>query len=157
VYELNELWNMIGNVDERDRVSRLWMGLSPEIQRELWKKELNPEISSFKEVQTAAEIIEIAHSIPMGRDKRSGTKEKSVTALTANASSPVRGPKQSGANPPAKQGREKPSEGKHRGTRPSDTRGVQKGPAGKGISPEERERHRTEGRCFICGELGHVS
>jgi hypothetical protein len=60
---------MIGDVYEQDRVSRLWTGLTAEIQRELWKKELNPEISTFKEVQTAAEIIEIAHSMPMGREK----------------------------------------------------------------------------------------
>ncbi|KAG1831525.1 hypothetical protein EV424DRAFT_1342894 [Suillus variegatus] len=157
VYELNELWNMIGDVDERDRVSRLWTGLSTEIQRELWKKELNPETSSFKEVQSAAEIIEIAHSVPMGRDKRSGNREKSVTALTANASSPVRGPRHRGTNPPPKRGRERPVGGKRWGARLPETKSATKGPTVKGISPEERERHRTEGRCFICSELGHVS
>lgn len=157
MYELNELWNMIGDVDERDRVSRLWTGLSTEIQRELWKKELNPETSSFKEVQSAAEIIEIAHSVPMGRDKRSGNREKSVTALTANASSPVRGPRHRGTNPPPKRGRERPVGGKRWGARLPETKSATKGPTVKGISPEERERRRTEGRCFICGELGHVS
>ncbi|KAJ8580213.1 hypothetical protein M405DRAFT_684737, partial [Rhizopogon salebrosus TDB-379] len=50
VYELNELWNMIGDIDERQRVDRFWFGLNAEIQRDLWKKELNPEISTFAEV-----------------------------------------------------------------------------------------------------------
>ncbi|KAG2335788.1 hypothetical protein BDR05DRAFT_897749, partial [Suillus weaverae] len=69
VYELNKLWNMIGDVDKRDQVTRLWTGLSAEIQKELWKKELNPEVSTFKEVQAAADIIKITHSVLIGREK----------------------------------------------------------------------------------------
>jgi len=90
IYELNELWNMIGDVDERDQVTRLWTGLNTEIQRELWKKELNPEVSSFKEVQSAAEIIEIAHSVPMGRDNRTGRKDKPATVVVSSADTSVR-------------------------------------------------------------------
>ncbi|OAX30863.1 hypothetical protein K503DRAFT_788194, partial [Rhizopogon vinicolor AM-OR11-026] len=45
------------------------------IQTELWKKELNPESSSFQDVKIAAEIIEIAHSVPTGgRDRCSKDK-----------------------------------------------------------------------------------
>ncbi|KIK43567.1 hypothetical protein CY34DRAFT_23515 [Suillus luteus UH-Slu-Lm8-n1] len=65
IYELSELWNMIGDVPERQKVTRLWTGFKPEIQTELWKKELNPESSTFREVSNAAEIIEIAHSVPI--------------------------------------------------------------------------------------------
>ncbi|KAG2098402.1 uncharacterized protein F5147DRAFT_815844 [Suillus discolor] len=64
IYELSELWNMIGDVAERQQVTHLWTGPNPSIQMELWKKELNPESSSFREVQSVAEIIEIAHSVP---------------------------------------------------------------------------------------------
>jgi hypothetical protein len=71
IYELSELWNMIGDVAERQKVTRLWTGLKAEIQTELWKKELNPESSSFREVASAAEIIEIAHSVPTrARERR---------------------------------------------------------------------------------------
>ncbi|KAG1868352.1 hypothetical protein DFJ58DRAFT_624112, partial [Suillus subalutaceus] len=62
LYELSELWNMIGDIDERQRVERLWFGLKTDIQRELWKKELNLEVSGFNEVLAAAEIIEISQS-----------------------------------------------------------------------------------------------
>ncbi|KAG1833666.1 hypothetical protein DFJ58DRAFT_847754 [Suillus subalutaceus] len=76
IYKLNKLWNMIGDVDERDR-------------RELWKKELNPEISTFKEVQAAAEIIEIAHSVPVGRERKTGKRDKeSHTEIGSSAISP---------------------------------------------------------------------
>ena len=45
VYELNELSVMVGSIDERARVNRLWYGCSHEIQRELWMRGLNPELS----------------------------------------------------------------------------------------------------------------
>lgn len=71
IYELSELWNMIGDVAKRQKVTRLWTGLKSKIQTELWKKELSPELSSFREVASAAEIIEIAHSVPTrARDRR---------------------------------------------------------------------------------------
>jgi len=75
IYELSELWNMIGDVGECQKVTRLWTGLSAMIQTELWKKELNPESSSFREVKNAAEIIEIAHLVPT-RDRDRRPKDK---------------------------------------------------------------------------------
>ncbi|KAG1785780.1 uncharacterized protein HD556DRAFT_1456311 [Suillus plorans] len=46
-----------------------------------------------EEVQAAAEIIEIAHSVPMGREKRSGQKERAPAAITAGATTPVSNPR----------------------------------------------------------------
>jgi len=75
IYKLSELWNMIGDVGERQKVTRLWTGLSATIQTELWKKELNPESLSFCEVKNVAEIIEIAHSVLM-RDRDHCPKDR---------------------------------------------------------------------------------
>ena len=75
IYELSELWNMIGNIGERQKVTCLWTGLSATIQTKLWKKELNPESSSFHEVKNVAEIIEIAHLVPT-RDRDCRPKDK---------------------------------------------------------------------------------
>ncbi|KAG1874102.1 hypothetical protein C8R48DRAFT_769477 [Suillus tomentosus] len=139
IYELNELWNMIGD-------------------RELWKKELHPEISSFKEVQAVAEIIEIAHSIPAGRDKRSGPKEKSTAVVTANATTPARAPKGKGDNSPFKWSRDQCyNSDEKRAPRPSAPSNTDKGNPQKGLSQDEWERRKAEGHCFLCGELGHVS
>src|ERR1700710_594855 len=81
---------MVGDLDGGDRVTRLWTGLNAEIQRELWKKELNPEVSSFKEVQATAEIIEIAHSVLIGRDRKTAPREKSTggAVISSAATSP---------------------------------------------------------------------
>ena len=73
--ELNKLWNLIGDISERDQVIKLWHGFNPYIQTDLWKDKLNPEKSSLKSVLAAAEIIEIAHSV-------TSRKERSVKPQT---------------------------------------------------------------------------
>ncbi|KAG2099239.1 uncharacterized protein F5147DRAFT_777355 [Suillus discolor] len=163
VYELNELWNMIGDVDDRDRVSRLWTGLSAEIQWELWKKELNPEVSTFKEVQAVAKIIEIAHLVPMGREKCPTQKDKPATVEVSSVTTMGRTPRTKGTGflPRRSRDRRPNPHNKSKGQRPYQGGSMPKGTGriqpGGSISLEERERRKTEGRCFICGELGHVS
>ena len=65
---------MIGNVGEREKVTKLWNGFQYWIQSELWKDKLNPEKSSLREVIAAAEVIEIAHSVGGNSNKRTGEK-----------------------------------------------------------------------------------
>jgi hypothetical protein len=176
IYELSELWNMIGDVPKRQKVTCLWMGLKSKIQMELWKKELNPESSTFREVSNAAEIIEIAHLVPTrSRDRRAKENNR-------------------GGNPNPKSGRSdgglptKPEEGK--GRRPDRRRsghtrnrrqdqdeGPSKGNGGsensrreggrtkgqahnqrtKKLSPAEKEHHAAEGLCYVCHQPGHIS
>ncbi|KIK50610.1 hypothetical protein GYMLUDRAFT_146685, partial [Collybiopsis luxurians FD-317 M1] len=57
--ELNDLYNTIGLVDEREKVHKLWSGLNRKIQKGLWHEKLNPEISSYDDVSQAAELVEI--------------------------------------------------------------------------------------------------
>jgi hypothetical protein len=47
ISELNELWNLIGNVSKRDQVTKIWFGFNAYIQTNLWKDKLNPENSSL--------------------------------------------------------------------------------------------------------------
>ncbi|KAG6855158.1 hypothetical protein H0H87_007467, partial [Tephrocybe sp. NHM501043] len=62
-HELEELYNMIGSIPEREKVVKLWNGLRTSIQRSLWRDGLNPELSSWLEVRKVAEIIEIAENV----------------------------------------------------------------------------------------------
>ena len=64
VYELEELFNMIGIVDDREKVIKLWNGLRSSIQRALWHDGYNPKISEWDDVQNGAENIEISESVP---------------------------------------------------------------------------------------------
>ena len=62
-HELYELFNMIGDVPERDRVLKFWNGSRPIIQKGLWRDNLNPETSSWDRVVAQAEIIEISEGV----------------------------------------------------------------------------------------------
>ena len=54
IYELDALWNMIGETDERTKVHKLWSGLRKEIQHDLRREKLDPGISSLREVIASA-------------------------------------------------------------------------------------------------------
>ncbi|KIN94591.1 hypothetical protein M404DRAFT_72741, partial [Pisolithus tinctorius Marx 270] len=62
LFELNEIWMMIGEMDECTKVHKFWSGLCKEIQCNLWKEKLNPEVLTLKKVVASAKILEIAQS-----------------------------------------------------------------------------------------------
>ena len=62
-HELQELFNMIGEVSEQDKVIKFWNGSRPIIQKGLWRDNLNPEISSWEQVVSQAAIIEISEGV----------------------------------------------------------------------------------------------
>jgi Retrotransposon gag protein len=70
--ELNELFNMIGDIPERDQVLKFWDGARPIIQKGLWRDNLNLETSSWARVVAQAEVIEISENVAERRDRRVG-------------------------------------------------------------------------------------
>ena len=59
-HEIQELFNIIGNVHQGDKVLKLWRGLRMEIQQDLWHDKLNPDYNTWDEVLTQAERIEMS-------------------------------------------------------------------------------------------------
>ena len=82
VHELEELYNMIGAVDEREKVIKLWYGLRGALQKGLWTDLLNPETSTWEEVADHAAILEIAYNVSEPKDKRSNAEPKGKNHLT---------------------------------------------------------------------------
>ena len=82
-FELEEIYNMIGGYSQRDKVIKLWNGFRRSIQAALWNDKLNPEISSWRKVLAAAEIIEIAESVN-GASKENKTDSYSGSVLPSN-------------------------------------------------------------------------
>jgi hypothetical protein len=81
----------------------------------------------------------------------------------ASATAVGRALKNKGADPPTGRSRNRrpnPND-KSKGQRLHQggvaSKGAGKTQPSNGISPEERECCKAEGRCFVCGELGHVS
>ena len=71
-HELQDLFNMIGNIPKQDQVLKFWNSARPSIQKELWRNKLNPELSSWRKVVAQAEIIEIAENVAKRRDWKAG-------------------------------------------------------------------------------------
>jgi hypothetical protein len=63
VAELNNLFTTVGFADKRKRVTKLWYGFRPSIQKALWGDKLNPETSKWKKVVFSAEHHEMAESV----------------------------------------------------------------------------------------------
>ena len=68
-HELQELFNMIGDISDRDKVLKFWNGSRTVIQKGLWRDNLNPEILGWEQVVAQAEIIEIAENVAECRDR----------------------------------------------------------------------------------------
>jgi hypothetical protein len=62
-YEIEEICNMIGMIDECEKVSTFWHGLQQSIQKALWWDHYNPETSSWAEVKDVAQIIEVSERV----------------------------------------------------------------------------------------------
>ncbi|KAF8800028.1 hypothetical protein BYT27DRAFT_7217359 [Phlegmacium glaucopus] len=84
VHELQELFNMIGDIPEQDKVIKFWNSARPVIQKGLWRDNLNPEISSWDEVVSQAEVIEISENVAERRDRRHGQPPQ-PTGSTGNS------------------------------------------------------------------------
>ena len=62
-HELQELFNMIGDIPEQDKVIKFWNGSRLVLQKGLWRDNFNPEISTWDGVINQAEIIEISENV----------------------------------------------------------------------------------------------
>lgn len=62
-YEIEEICNMIGLIDEQEKVSTFWHSLRQSIQRALWQDRYNPETSGWAKVKDAAQIIEVSERV----------------------------------------------------------------------------------------------
>ncbi|KIN92989.1 hypothetical protein M404DRAFT_36508 [Pisolithus tinctorius Marx 270] len=164
VYELNELWNMIGETDERAKVHKLWSGLRKELQQDLWREKLNLEISSLKRVIASAEVLEIAQSITgdyIPKSQRRRSKKRAVASAATSPEGPESSkherrchrrkrrdyePRKEAASTDAHQ-----SKGKHDGRSDKHKCDTPK------LSKDEQEWHKAEGLCYICHKPGHFS
>ena len=176
-HELEELFNTIGDIAERDKVIKLWNGLRGSLQQGLWRDRLNPDVSSWDMVKAAAEVIEISESVASvtggrearrpkrsrwlgggstGGQQRGGPNTPSTyQPSTPAASSPGRNGKSNGYNSNRQSntpGRPNPSRppAKNEGRRPG-------GREASSLSKSERDDLLAQGKCFRCKESGHLS
>ena len=173
VYELEELFNLIGGISERDRVIKLWTGFRHYIQQALWRDGLHLEVSEWDDVVAQAETIEIAQNVSTSyagpseskRNRFGNHKPKSTFGSGSSVDAKPRGfngqrskfrsfdrdrtPHKEG---PTSQGNDKVSGPSQKANPRPDFRG--KRPTPPGI---DRNKQKAEGRCFNCNEVGHFT
>jgi hypothetical protein len=185
-FELEEMYNMIGGYSKRDKVIKLWNGLRRSIQAALYNDKLNPEISSWRKVLAAAEIIEIAEKIN-GPSKEGRTDAYSGSVVPLNKGKRHHGKSKKGFKDSFRRGSSNQASGSHlmpppirknsfprhssRDNHSQSSRGqgghsrfgstprrefVKKEPVNYGLSEKEKAARLTDGRCFRCNETGHI-
>ena len=90
-HELQDLFNMIGNIPKQDQVLKFWNGAKPSIQKELWRNKLNPELSSWESVVAQAEIIEIADNVAERRDRKAGQSSQMSGVASGSSGANAKG------------------------------------------------------------------
>ncbi|CAA7270376.1 unnamed protein product [Cyclocybe aegerita] len=150
VAELLIVFRTLGSSSTRQRVDKLWNGLRVELQRALWRENLDPQTSSWKEVVCVAERHEITDRLVLGDHNTGASSSKHTNQNTKshynnNSSAP------SSLLKPFK---------------PHDN---EKSRSDKGKEPEKKKESTPEltkdekallckqGKCFHCHEEGHVS
>ena len=69
VFELQEMFSMVGTMPIEMKVIKLWHSLKAKIQRAMWRDGLHPDTSTWDEVVAKAEMIELADSVVDPRDR----------------------------------------------------------------------------------------
>ncbi|KAG6810504.1 hypothetical protein H0H92_011575 [Tricholoma furcatifolium] len=167
--KLKNKYQIIGYAHKREKVRKLWWGLQPRLQQKLFENGYDPERSKWGEVVDAAELYEIAREMGLGteggsRREQGGQRDRNKPQKNGGRGHGTfekqkRDNGDSGTSPAAKPAGTDAYSNKTPYNRRRQTDSVRKGPDNRKsrLTEEERTRHQNEGRCFNCGEMGHVS
>ncbi|PPQ86310.1 hypothetical protein CVT26_005641, partial [Gymnopilus dilepis] len=136
--ELAMIFRTVGSTSEQEKVDHLWKGLRPELQRALWRENLDPRTSTWEEIIQVAERHEIADRIEIG-DRHAGSRSSGKEKKRRSSSSAS----------------DNDSGSSDSDNRSSDTSGDSK--SRRRLSEKEKSELKAQGRCFTCKEKGHLS
>jgi hypothetical protein len=173
VHNLIELYNMIGEETDRNKVVKLWRGFRKEIKAGLFRADLHPEVSSWDQVVDKAETIEVAEQEGNPRDRRqladpqrrgnkSNRRNTSPTTERHKYNNIPRNRRDYSPEPRKKSVNQETREffGKGKFKRrngngnnyicsnQSQAKASTPKPEKQQLSEKEKEEHRAEGRCF---------
>ncbi|EPQ49925.1 hypothetical protein GLOTRDRAFT_134456 [Gloeophyllum trabeum ATCC 11539] len=163
IFELTELINMVGTYSKRERVVKLWKGLNKPIQAKLWEKELDPDSSSWAEVEKWANRFEVSLATSntakeRPKDDRSSKHSPVKPSTPAHAARASDGGRSNNNRLnhahkkwPSPTGRTNSYSNTAGGGRSQDR------PARPQMSEREKAKLRAAGKCFRCKEPGHLS
>ncbi|KIK11107.1 hypothetical protein PISMIDRAFT_19808 [Pisolithus microcarpus 441] len=155
---------MIGKTDEGNKAYKFWFGLRKELQSELWKEKLNPEVSSLREIVSTAEILEIAQSVMGGhnwrprrhRSRKCTSRRTEVTPEDDRPSHHWKKRHHRKRDKHSDQPKEPTPSGSGQHQKRDKNSGKRKTDSPR-LSKEDQERHKAKGLCYICHKSGHFS
>ncbi|KAJ7215835.1 hypothetical protein GGX14DRAFT_606754 [Mycena pura] len=156
IADFEQTWNMIGLEEDQEKVVKLWNSFRSEIQREMYRKDLDPEISSWDDVVKVAELAERLHNIDTD-GKPSGSMELQPRQTSDTQNSGHSGPSNSynrgrGGRTDSKQ----PDDAMHTSSVDMSNENAKRS-SEKKISAQRRNEMLAKGLCFICEEQGHLA
>ncbi|EIW64856.1 uncharacterized protein TRAVEDRAFT_108852, partial [Trametes versicolor FP-101664 SS1] len=174
VHELQELFLLLGRMSEETKVEKLWYGLRPALQADLFRARLTPASASWASVQTEAEIAELAQAAMASAERRQHSQRASRAFGQSS-----RSPRHDGGDYPASRSRDRPRDRRPEReppTRPTVSTAPNSGRESKGgrtsgsklglrtadkhrnpLTDKERDDLRAAGKCYNCREVGHLS
>ncbi|KAJ7206189.1 hypothetical protein B0H12DRAFT_1243344 [Mycena haematopus] len=144
VAEFSQIYNTIGLAEGQEKVVKLWNSLCADIRQEMYRKDLDPEISTWDEVVRAAERGEIVRNLDSGSDSSESSVADSKTRK--NASKQHTSDRAGGRIALKNQMQVSFAEV------PSSESGKE-----KKRSAKRRNEMLAQGLCFTCEELGHLA
>ncbi|KAI6102092.1 hypothetical protein F5141DRAFT_256491 [Pisolithus sp. B1] len=162
--ELDGLWGMVGGMDERAKVHKLWSGFRTELQCDLRREKLDPKVSSLKTIAATSEILEIAQSVT-NENARSTRRPHGETRTAGSTATSTTEPGSSNQWRKRNRRRRDRQAGHPNGATPSVSDQYQKKEAHNNkrkhdaikLGKEEQERRKAESQCYNYRKLGHFS
>ncbi|KAJ7192771.1 hypothetical protein C8J57DRAFT_1265102 [Mycena rebaudengoi] len=154
VAEWSEIYNTIGLEDNHEKVVKLFNSFAFPVQTEIYRKGLDPEISSWEEIVKGAEqaeiLLKLKQRIKMPRlDLRSGLSGRRESQKSFRCG--FRGRGRGGRVNSSPRQREEVMRTSAVGAPPKNK------PAKSEMSAQQRNDMLAKGLCFECGEAGHLA
>src|SRR5262245_25204952 len=160
IFELEQLKTMIGDVDKRELVNRLWYGCNKPIRSQLYLMNLHPEISSFRRVKKAIEIVEMALSVEGNNQSLSKADSPSKSQAkphdSKNNGNNRQNAKSNGRNNNLNSLSSNSAHPKGKDV-PNKKGSLTKNKSAPKLSSKERDELLAAGKCFRCKNVGHKS
>ncbi|KAJ7331563.1 hypothetical protein DFH08DRAFT_966547 [Mycena albidolilacea] len=169
VAEFIQIYSTIGLNDDQEKVVKIWNSFRGDIQQELYRDKLDPELSTWKEVVKAAERAEVLLKAG-AKNNPSQNNSKSTQSQQGGSSQGNQNGSSSGRNNNTSRGGFESRGRGRRGRKNSAPRGVsfqtnavhlpgnnKSSPPEKKMSAERRNEMLAKGLCFTCSEHGHVA
>jgi hypothetical protein len=84
IFELQELFSMVGAMPEEMKIIKLWYSLNTRTQRAMWRDGLHPDSSTWDEIVAKAEMVEIANSVIDSRDRNKPQAQRPISNYRNN-------------------------------------------------------------------------